>query len=106
MTGRLTPDPCGNHPFHKPMIDPRMKLPDPRYAMRPAIVENLNKPPTQVEGAAPKLPEGLFGILPSDIDKYSRLVFPVIFISFNLTYWIIYLHISDTQNEDIVALGH
>lgn len=83
-----------------------MRVPDPRFAMRPALVENLNKAPTEMEAATPKLPDGLFGILPSDIDKYSRLVFPVIFISFNLTYWIIYLHISDTLGEDNVALMH
>ncbi|GFY09078.1 uncharacterized protein TNCV_4662691 [Trichonephila clavipes] len=87
-------------------MDPyRTKLPDPRIPMRPTIVENLHKEPAQMEAGAPKLPEGLFGILPSDIDKYSRLVFPVIFISFNLTYWIIYLHISDTLGEDNVALS-
>lgn len=86
-------------------IDPRTKLPETRIPIRPAIVENLNKQPADPEVAAPKLAEGLFGILPSDIDKYSRLVFPVIFISFNLTYWIIYLHISDTLGEDNVALS-
>ncbi|XP_071044459.1 gamma-aminobutyric acid receptor subunit beta-like isoform X5 [Parasteatoda tepidariorum] len=85
--------------------DPRTKFPDPRIPMRPAIVENLHKNPSEMEAGAPKLPEGLFGILPSDIDKYSRLVFPVIFISFNLTYWIIYLHISDTLGEDNLALS-
>nr|WMV64435.1 GABA-gated anion channel Rdl subunit variant [Pardosa pseudoannulata] len=86
-------------------LDHRTKLPDARIPMRPAIVENLNKGLPDVEAGAPKLAEGLFGILPSDIDKYSRLVFPVIFISFNLTYWIIYLHISDTLGEDNVALS-
>ncbi|XP_035215383.1 gamma-aminobutyric acid receptor subunit beta-like isoform X5 [Stegodyphus dumicola] len=86
-------------------IDHRTKLPEARIPLRPATVEGLNKEQADVEAGAPKLPEGLFGILPSDIDKYSRLVFPVIFISFNLTYWIIYLHISDTLGEDNVALS-
>lgn len=88
-------------------MDQRTKPPDARIPMRPAIVENLTKAPPDPEAGAPKGPpaEGLFGILPSDIDKYSRLVFPVIFISFNLTYWIIYLHISDTLGEDNVALS-
>lgn len=38
--------------------------------------------------------ETIFGIRPSDIDKYSRVVFPVCFVCFQLMYWIIYLHIS------------
>ncbi|KAG8202105.1 hypothetical protein JTE90_010467 [Oedothorax gibbosus] len=41
------------------------------------------------------LPSTLCGVTPSDIDKYSRVVFPVGFVCFNLMYWIIYLHISD-----------
>jgi glycine receptor alpha-3 len=42
----------------------------------------------------PKNLNALFGVSPSDIDKYSRVVFPVCFICFNMMYWVIYLHIS------------
>ena len=35
----------------------------------------------------------LLGVSPSDIDKYSRVVFPVCFVCFNLMYWVIYMHI-------------
>ena len=42
----------------------------------------------------------MFGISPSDIDKYSRVVFPVCFVCFNLMYWIIYLHISHSLVDD------
>lgn len=35
----------------------------------------------------------MYGISPSDIDKYSRVVFPVCFVCFNLMYWVIYMHI-------------
>ncbi|CAH0545657.1 unnamed protein product [Brassicogethes aeneus] len=46
----------------------------------------------------------LYGISSSDIDKYSRIIFPVCFVCFNLMYWIIYLHISDVVADDLVLL--
>jgi len=46
----------------------------------------------------------MLGISPSDIDKYSRIFFPVSFICFNLMYWIIYLHVSDEVAPDLVML--
>lgn len=50
----------------------------------------------------PKNPNKLFGVSPSDIDKYSRVVFPVCFVCFNLMYWVIYLHISSQLIEDLI----
>jgi len=38
--------------------------------------------------------DSIFGVRPSSIDKYSRVVFPVCFVCFQLMYWIVYLHIS------------
>uniref|UniRef100_T1IZK8 Neurotransmitter-gated ion-channel transmembrane domain-containing protein n=1 Tax=Strigamia maritima TaxID=126957 RepID=T1IZK8_STRMM len=47
-----------------------------------------------------------YPISPSDIDKYSRIAFPVFFVCFNLVYWIIYLHISnDRLSDDIIPLA-
>ena len=53
----------------------------------------------------PSNPSKLLGVGPSDIDKYSRVIFPVCFICFNLMYWIIYSHISDNVVDDLVPLG-
>ena len=47
----------------------------------------------------------MMGVSPSDIDKYSRIFFPVTFTCFNLMYWIIYLHVSDEVAEDLVMLN-
>ena len=33
----------------------------------------------------------LLGMKASDIDKYSRVVFPIMFITFHLMYWMIYM---------------
>ena len=44
----------------------------------------------------------MLGISPSDIDKYSRIFFPVSFICFSLMYWIIYLHVSDEIARDLI----
>ena len=48
-----------------------------------------------------KNPNKLFGVSPSDIDKYSRVVFPVCFVCFNLMYWVIYIHISAIKTQDL-----
>ncbi|CAG2176063.1 unnamed protein product [Oppiella nova] len=57
--------------------------------------------PTQLTPfRGPKNPNTLFGVCPSDIDKYSRVVFPVCFLCFNLMYWIIYMHISDFLTDE------
>ncbi|KAG8202107.1 hypothetical protein JTE90_010469 [Oedothorax gibbosus] len=60
--------------------------------------------PPELEALFGKNSNKMCGVSPSDIDKYSRLLFPVCFVSFNMMYWIIYLHISDTLGEDNVAL--
>lgn len=79
--------------------------PPPPAAVAPAV----NGPRIDEEATAVMIPPGkdlnkLYGFTPSDIDKYSRVVFPVCFICFNLMYWIIYLHISDVVAEDLVFI--
>uniref|UniRef100_A0A6G1S985 Gamma-aminobutyric acid receptor subunit beta n=1 Tax=Aceria tosichella TaxID=561515 RepID=A0A6G1S985_9ACAR len=39
------------------------------------------------------------GLTPSDIDKYSRVVFPICFVCFCQMYWIIYGHISQQIDD-------
>ena len=75
----------------------------------PAPAAVINGPRIDEEATAVMIPPGkdlnkLYGFTPSDIDKYSRVVFPVCFICFNLMYWIIYLHISDVVAEDLVFI--
>lgn len=55
-----------------------------------------------VDGKMPKAKQldSIFGVRPSSIDKYSRVVFPVCFVCFQLMYWIVYLHISAFLESD------
>ena len=60
-------------------------------------------PPPPTAPAGPP-PERLLGMKASDIDKYSRVVFPIAFLSFHLMYWMIYLTISNEVVDDLVYL--
>ncbi|XP_054721261.1 gamma-aminobutyric acid receptor subunit beta-like [Uloborus diversus] len=85
----------------------RLKMADPKcYSSKTSTLENPINLSYEYDAAAfCKNTNKLFGVSPSDIDKYSRVVFPVCFVCFNLMYWIIYLHISDVLDEGIVPLG-
>ena len=52
----------------------------------------------------PKPPHRIFGMRGSDIDKYSRVIFPIMFFCFHMIYWTIYLSISGEIPEDLVYL--
>jgi hypothetical protein len=61
--------------------------------------------PSMMAGVVtPKDINKMFGITASDIDKYSRMIFPITFVCFQLMYWIIYQHLSDIIVEDLVFL--
>uniref|UniRef100_A0A1B6DNU2 Neurotransmitter-gated ion-channel transmembrane domain-containing protein n=1 Tax=Clastoptera arizonana TaxID=38151 RepID=A0A1B6DNU2_9HEMI len=91
----------------------RFKVHDPKAHFKGGTLENTINGRPDEEAAAPaaqhilhpgKDMNRLFGVSSSDIDKYSRIIFPVCFICFNLMYWIIYLHISDVVADDLVLL--
>ena len=52
----------------------------------------------------PKPPHRIWGMRGSDIDKYSRVIFPIMFFCFHMIYWTIYLSISGEIPEDLVYL--
>ena len=62
--------------------------------------------PTQIKTPSlpPSPPTRLFGMRASDIDKYSRVIFPIMFISFHLMYWMIFLSLAGDVPEDMVYL--
>ncbi|CAN8012713.1 unnamed protein product, partial [Ixodes pacificus] len=83
------------------MLEVRLKMVDPKGFSKSSTLENTVNGAPDIESAFCKNPNKLFGVSPSDIDKYSRVVFPVCFVCFNLMYWIIYLHISDVLPDDV-----
>ncbi|UYV60188.1 Rdl [Cordylochernes scorpioides] len=83
----------------------RLKMTDTKAFTKSSSLENtVNGNPSEVETPFNKNLNKLFGVSPSDIDKYSRVIFPVCFVCFNLMYWIIYLHISSVLTEDFVQI--
>ena len=77
--------------------------PGPGHGHAAGELLQLHQPPTLLH--CKKNLQKLGGISPSDIDKYSRILFPVSFICFNLMYWLIYLNISEDMVPDLVLLG-
>ena len=49
-------------------------------------------------------PTRVLGMRASDIDKYSRVIFPIMFLTFHLMYWMIYLSISGELPNVLVYL--
>ena len=64
----------------------------------------LLPPVAKTPALPPNPPTRIFGMRASDIDKYSRVVFPIMFITFHLMYWMIYLSLAGDVPDDIVYL--
>ena len=88
--------PPGHHgpppppPPQLPPCPPPPALPQPPPPNPECDMKDLNK---------------MFGMTASDIDKYSRVIFPVTFTCFQLMYWIIYQHLSDDVVDELVYLN-
>ena len=64
--------------------------------------QHTHSPPVHTGLVYP--PNTVFGMRGSDIDKYSRIVFPVIFVAFHITYWTLCLSISGQTPSDVILL--
>ena len=53
---------------------------------------------------AASAPTTLWGVRASDIERYARIAFPLIFFSFHLMYWTILISISGHTVEDLIAV--
>ncbi|KAF2368072.1 Neurotransmitter-gated ion-channel transmembrane domain [Trinorchestia longiramus] len=107
---RGTPDNAVRAPLFQEV---RYKVHDPKAHSKGGTLENTingradEEAPPPPPGFTPPIKDPnkgldkLYGCSPSDVDKYSRIVFPVCFVCFNLMYWIIYLHISDEPIDDL-----
>ena len=62
--------------------------------------------PLSTPALPPQPPTRLFGMRASDIDKYSRVIFPIMFITFHLMYWMVYLSLAGEPVDDIVYLNN
>ena len=58
--------------------------------------------PADLESAEP--PTTLFGIRASDIERYSRVAFPMFFLTFHLMYWTMLISMSGHNVEDLIPL--
>lgn len=85
-----------------PLLPPLPPVPPPP-PLNPTPAPPPAPPPPNPECDMKDLNK-MFGMTASDIDKYSRVIFPVTFTCFQLMYWIIYQHLSDHVVDDLVYL--
>ena len=108
------PKPMGRCYDEEAPPPPHMQGPPPGHHGGPPPPPPPQLPPCPPPPALPPPPPNpecdmkdlnkMFGMTASDIDKYSRVIFPVSFACFQLMYWIIYQHLSDDVVDDLVYL--
>ena len=111
---RGPPPPMGRGYDEEAPPPPHMQGPPPGHHGGPPPPPPPQLPPMPPPPALPPPPPNpecdmkdlnkMFGMTASDIDKYSRVIFPVSFTCFQLMYWIIYQHLSDDVVDDLVYL--
>jgi len=102
------PDPDEASPMMIPLVPPPPQpLPPPMAPPPPHPLppQPHPLPPPENPDCNVKDLNKMFGMTASDIDKYSRVMFPVTFASFQLMYWIIYQHLSDHVVDELVYLN-
>ena len=60
------------------------------------------KQPLQPHPTSP--PDLLWGWRPSDLERWARIVFPLIFLTFHFVYWTILINISERSTDDLMPL--
>jgi hypothetical protein len=81
-----------------------VQRPPPPPVVCPPTAPGIPPPPPMNPDCNMKELNKMFGMTAADIDKYSRVIFPVSFFSFQLMYWVVYLHLSDETVDDLVFL--
>ena len=97
------PGPPGPHGPHPGAGGP--PPPPPQLPPCPPPPPPIPQPPPPNPECDMKDLNKMFGMTASDIDKYSRVIFPVTFTCFQLMYWIIYQHLSDHVVDELVYLN-
>ena len=98
-TGYCPVYPSGQYQNYVSPPQPHDPAPPPAPPSAPKLIPSM-----MASVVTPKDINKMFGITASDIDKYSRMIFPITFVCFQLMYWIIYQHLSDIIVEDLVFL--
>jgi len=78
-------------------VDARTAPSSSSMCRRPNAVSSPLPPPSSIDKSKSTMTSSV--ALACSIDRYSRLVFPLLFGAFNAVYWVIYLNISPVPTE-------